>query len=115
MPKTNGEVGEAVGLVETLAVVAARLGSFDFRTASDGTEYRRANRAFALVDLNGRWASFRLSTAVASAAIRTPDTTPSDRGSGWVTLEPAALDGNAIDRAVAWFESAWRLAGSAGS
>lgn len=110
MPKTNGGVGEAVSLAETLAVVAARLGSHEFRIDTEGTEYRRADRPFALVEKHGRRASFRLPAAVASAAVRTPDTLPSDRGPGWVTLEPIVLDGHAIDRAVAWFESAWRHA-----
>ena len=31
-----------------------------------------------------------------------------DRAAGWVTLRPAILDGHAVDRATAWFESAWR-------
>jgi hypothetical protein len=35
-------------------------------------------------------------------------TEPSTCGRGWVTLRPAILDGHAVDRATAWFESAWR-------
>lgn len=51
----------------------------------------------------------RLRSAVASAALRTPDTAPSDRGQGWVRFAPAELDDFARDRALAWLESAVRL------
>jgi hypothetical protein len=55
-------------------------------------------------------AELRLAPPVAAAAIRTPDTEPSARGSGWVTFRPDTLDGHANDRAEAWLTSAWRLA-----
>ena len=58
----------------------------------------------------GQAASFRLSSAVAAAAVRTPDVVPSGRGAGWVTIRPSELDPQAIDRMRAWFESARRLA-----
>ena len=51
-----------------------------------------------------------LRPAVASAALRTPDEEPSPRGRGWIRFAPAALDGFARDRAIAWLESAVRLA-----
>jgi len=70
-------------------------------------EYRRG-RPFAVVEADGLAATFRLAPAVASAALRTPATAPSPRGRGWVTLRPLDLNGHAIDRATAWFQSAWR-------
>jgi hypothetical protein len=73
-------------------------------------EYRLGDCTFAAIEADGS-ASFRLSPAVAAAAVHTPDTEPSPRGPEWVTLRPSGVDGHAIDRAVAWLESAWRQAG----
>ena len=72
-------------------------------------EFTRGERAFAVVEDDGA-VSFRLAAAVATAAVRTPDTEPSERGRGWVTLRPSTVDDHALDRARAWFESAWRAA-----
>jgi hypothetical protein len=55
-------------------------------------------------------AEFRLDPPVAAAALRTPDTGPSRRGEGWVRFRPDVLDHHALDRAEAWFGSAWRRA-----
>jgi hypothetical protein len=75
-------------------------------------EYLRGGQLFAVVSADGSWASFQLTATVAAAALRTPETESSTRGPRWVTLRPATLDGHAIDRASAWFESAWRAAGT---
>lgn len=56
-------------------------------------------------------AEFCLDPAVAAAASRTPDVTPSGRGPGWVRFRPSALDDHGRDRALAWFESALRRLG----
>ncbi len=80
------------------------------RSGDGSVEFRRGERSFAVLDADGLAASFRLSAAVAAAALRTPDTAASPRRQGWVTLRPAELDGHAVDRATAWFESAWRAA-----
>jgi len=53
---------------------------------------------------------FRMRPEIVEAALRTPDTVRSSRGSDWVTLQPKVVDGFTLDRALAWFESAWRLA-----
>lgn len=74
------------------------------------SEYRLGERTFAAIETDGA-ASFRLSPAVAAAAVHTPDTAPSPRGPDWVTLRPTRVDGQAVDRAVAWLESAWRHGG----
>jgi hypothetical protein len=101
----------SASLAEVLAATAASLGvAGKPDPASGAIEYVRADRLFAAVEAGGASASFRLAPAVAEAAIRTPDTGPSDRGRGWVTLSPRVPDGHAVDRAAAWFESAWRAA-----
>jgi hypothetical protein len=79
-------------------------------TAPDGTIYARIGRPFALVSEAAL--EVRLEPFVAQAALRTPDTTPSDRGPDWVRFSPRALDRFAADRATAWIEHAWRHAAS---
>jgi len=104
-------------MTRTLAtVVEAAAGGLnrpiERRIADDGQiEFLRGGQPFAAVDPDGAWASFQLTATVAAAALRTPETEASARGPRWVTLRPATLDGPAIDRASAWFESAWRAAG----
>jgi len=75
---------------------------------TEGTEYRRGDRAFAAVA--DRAVEVRLHPEVAEAAQRTSHTTASSRGAGWVRFEPLSVDGFALDRAGAWFLSAWRAA-----
>jgi hypothetical protein len=90
---------------------AAALGQGDTQVSSDdfgGVTWSRRGRAFAAVSGDGSVASFALDAAVAAAAIRTPDTTVSPRGAGWVDFAPPDLDDHAVDRATAWFESAHR-------
>jgi hypothetical protein len=70
--------------------------------------WSRGGRPFAVAAADGSFAEFALDPAVANAASRTPDVTPSDRGPGWVTFAPADLDDHAADRAVAWLASAHR-------
>src|SRR5271157_2823653 len=82
---------------------ASSVVSVDVRPAS------RSSVLFATRE-NG-WLNFRLRPEIAAAALRTPDTAVSSRGREWVSLAPAALDSFALDRATAWFEVAWRLAG----
>lgn len=52
----------------------------------------------------------RLGAEIAEAAMRTPDTRPSNRGGGWIRFAPKAWDDHARDRLEAWFRVAWRLA-----
>ena len=77
---------------------------------SGGTVYARGGRPFALVSEAAL--EVRLEPFVAQAALRTPDTTTSDRGPDWVRFSPRALDRFAADRAAAWIEHAWRHAGA---
>lgn len=96
-------------LDELLATVAT---DFDDVTPSRTTDgvvaWSRGATVFAVVERGGAAAEFRLHPAIAAAAIRTPDTAPSPRGQGWVRFRPASLDGHAVDRATAWFISAYR-------
>lgn len=75
----------------------------------DATLCARAGHPFAA--LTEHEIEVRLEPLVATAALRTPDTTESPRGPGWVRFAPPALDRFAADRAVAWIEHAWRHAG----
>jgi hypothetical protein len=72
-------------------------------------EYVRGATVFAARE--GERVSFRLRPELTGAALHTPDTVASGRGADWITLQPGIVDGFAIDRGLAWFESAWRLAG----
>ncbi len=82
----------------------------DVTAAPDGeaTLFSRAGHPF--VALTERELEVRLEPLVATAALRTPDTTKSSRGRGWVRFSPAALDRFAADRVIAWIEHAWRHA-----
>lgn len=78
--------------------------------AQGGLVWDRAGRPFAASSADGATASFRLDAPVAAAALRTPDTSSSRRGADWVSFGPEILDDPALDRAEAWFGSAWRRA-----
>ena len=52
----------------------------------------------------------RLPEDIAEAALNTPDTVPVSGQAGWVRLEPVGVEGHVIDRASAWFLTAWRHA-----
>jgi hypothetical protein len=65
--------------------------------------------------LEGTRAEFRLDPLVARAALHTPDTSESPRGTDWVAFAPDGLDDAAIDRAEAWFLSAHRRATRGGA
>ncbi len=93
------------GLFERLAKELAEVTAAD---SPKGMDYRRGDRIFAAVD--GGAAEVRLDPEVAEAATRTSHTTISGRGPGWVRFEPPSVDTFALDRAGAWFLSAWRAA-----
>ena len=98
----------AGGIKELIEATAADLGAVDRRDSSNGTEWSIGGIVFAAA--SGDRAEFRLARPVVAAALRTPDTAPSERGPDWVAFAPHELDGHAIDRAVAWLTSAWRRA-----
>jgi hypothetical protein len=97
-----------VTLTELLDRAASELAAVERVASGASLEWRRGPLTFAAADPDQ--AEFRLDAAVARAATRTPDTEPSPRGPGWILFRPSALDGHAVDRAEAWFASAWRFA-----
>lgn len=52
----------------------------------------------------------RLGPEIGEAALRTPDTSASDRGHDWVSFSPKVWDDMSVDRLRAWFRVAWRMA-----
>lgn len=113
-PATPDAVDEAGGPTPTLRDLALEaIDDLDEVTSTpDGaaTRFARAGHPFAAV--TERELEVRLEPLVATAALRTPDTTESSRGRGWVRFSPAALDRFAADRVIAWIEHAWRHAGA---
>jgi hypothetical protein len=90
------------GLANDLGGVAA------MASTAGASVYRRADRDFAVVD--GTAIEVRLQPEVAEAVLRTPHTSRSPRGPGWIRFEPPRMDPSIVDRADAWFRSAWRTA-----
>jgi hypothetical protein len=107
---TNGEA-PIESPAEAMDRLAGRLEGVQRRAVGKTTEYSRAGVAFAAREADVL--TFRLREEVVKAAMQTLDTAPSPRGPEWIALAPATADEFALDRAAAWFESAWRFAGSA--
>jgi len=99
-----------VTLRELLTAAGVALVDVSVTSAAHGLVWDRTGRPFATSSADGLTAEFRLDPAVAVAALRTPDTKPSRRGPDWISFKPAGLDDHALDRAEAWFASAWRRA-----
>ncbi len=95
-------------LADVLAAAADDLAAITVDAGDAGTTWSAGGRPFAT--LTGEWAEFQLDPAVARAALRTPDAATSPRGPGWVAFAPTVLDDPAVDRAEAWFQSAYRRA-----
>ncbi len=109
-PVTDGPAGGGIGaLIEATAIGFAAV---DRQAVGGVVEWSTGGIVFAAV--NGDRAEFRLALPVVGAALRTPDTTASDRGPDWVAFAPQQLDDHAGDRAVAWLASAWRRATAEG-
>jgi photosystem II stability/assembly factor-like uncharacterized protein len=94
---------------EAVERLAGELEGVRRREAGNAVEFDRAGVVFATAEA-GRL-TFRLRAEVAEVALRTPETARSARGDGWVALTATGTDAFSVDRATAWFESAWRLAG----
>ena len=95
-----------LSLADVLAAAAEDLRGVRAETVGDEVTYRFGPAVFAIV--TGRRAEFRLDPAVVDAAMRTPETGRSARGTDWVAFAPALLDDPAVDRAESWFLSAHR-------
>lgn len=96
---------------EAMDRLVGQLEGVERRAAGKAIEYARAGVVFAAREAD--LLTFRLREEVVKAALQTPDTAPSPRGPEWIALAPATADEFTLDRAMAWFESAWRFAGSA--
>jgi hypothetical protein len=96
-------------LGEAIERLADEMDGIHRHDAGTVVEFLRGANVFAVRE--GPRVSFRLRPEVIAAALRTPDTGISVRGSEWITLQPRVVDGFALDRALSWFESAWRFAG----
>ena len=94
---------------EAVDRLAGELDHVRRRGVGGAIEYDRAGVVFATREAGTL--SFRLRAEIAEVALRTLDTAPSPRGGDWVALTASATDEFTVDRATAWFESAWRLAG----
>jgi len=99
-------------LAEILAAAAEGLGDVTVDTGTGGATWAVGPAVFAT--LAGDLAEFRLDPTVAAAALRTPDTARSIRGTDWIVFGPPLLDDHAVDRAEAWFLSAHRRAAASG-
>ena len=96
-------------LAGLFADLAGDLDGLEVADVAGGVGYHRGGRIFATLVASA--AEFRLRADVAQAVLRTPDVSVSPRGHEWVRFAPPAVDRFALDRAEAWFLSAWRLAG----
>jgi hypothetical protein len=96
------------GLVAALEQEAAVLEDVVRSVDGPTIELRRGERPFAR--LGPAAVEFRLGEPVATAALRTRDTTASPLGPDWVRFGPAEVDRFARDRASSWLELAWRRA-----
>ena len=98
-------------IAEALDAEAAARDGVERRNIGGVVEWAAGGVTFA--GAAGDTAEFRLSPVVADAARDTPDAGPSDRGGEWVAFSPPELDRYALDRAIAWFGSAYRTAARA--
>ena len=106
---TDDELASDLTLRDVLDAATEDLG--DLRLGGEGASVSWAVDETVFAALDAGRAEFRLDPLVAGAALRTPDTTPSPRGPDWVAFAPEILDDGAVDRAEAWFLSAYRRAG----
>jgi hypothetical protein len=95
-------------LAELLADLAQQVDEVDTHAVGSATEFRRGEVVFAA--LGGERVDLRLNAEVAEAARKTPATSSSPRGREWVNFAPRLTEPHDLDRAEAWFLSAWRAA-----
>jgi hypothetical protein len=105
---TDDEVASDLTLRDVLEAAAEDLD--DVRLGGEGASVSWAVGETVFGALDAGRAEFRLDPLVARAALRTPDTGPSTRGANWVAFAPETFDDGAVDRAEAWFLSAYRRA-----
>ena len=99
---------ERADLLSALRAAAVALPDVTELNLGGETTWARAGRQFAVLRDVG--ADLRVGSAIAVAAVRTPNTIPSMQGPAWISFAPETLDGSARDRLAAWFAAAWRRA-----
>ncbi len=116
LDESESAAGAAEAAAATDETLDERIGAIldeldDVTRTRDGDVERLAvgSRVFAVIGAD--LLEVALEPAVARAALRTPDTQPSPRGTGWVAFTPRANDRFALDRAEAWVRLACRRAG----
>jgi hypothetical protein len=107
----SGPNGNGLEIEAILDELATSMPGSNRLTQGRGTAWAVGDRLFAI--LQGDAVELRLDPAVAAAAARTPDTSPSDRGPEWVRYQPSTLEGHDLDRLEAWFGLAHRRAATA--
>jgi len=106
--RSNGEASMETP-AEAIDRLAGELDGVRRREIGQAVEYDLAGLVFAVREA-GRL-SFRLRPDIATVALGTPDTASSVRGPEWVVLTVPTADSFTLDRATAWFATAWRFAG----
>jgi hypothetical protein len=109
IPRTGGGLIEPL---ETFLTEVAREAGASSVAGSAGIEFSHDRTVFA--SASGNVAEFRLEPEITEAALRTPSTEPSSRGPDWVRLSVQPDESHDLDRARAWFLSAWRNATGGG-
>jgi hypothetical protein len=104
------ETAAIEAIAEEIDDRAETLDGIERSTEASATVFTRAGRTFAIADEGGF--EFLVGEVIAAGALRTPDVIGAPRGPGWVRFSPAELDELALDRALAWFEAAWRRVGT---
>lgn len=103
----------SAALLAVLADLVAETPGVERSTTAEAIVFSAEGRQFGAVE--GDVIELRLDRAIASAALRTPDTSASERGPEWVRYQPASLEGYDLDRLEAWFGLAQRRAVSPGA
>ena len=106
---TNDGAPDLAGLCADLAdELTDELDEVSSSADGDVVSYARGGAVFVRVSSSSL--EVRLPADIADAALRTPDTAldPDDRG--WVRFTPKDSERHAVDRAAAWFQTAWRHA-----
>ena len=107
---SDGTVGPATvaALIGGIAAGLDDVRSGPSQGSLEGSEHSRAGTVFARVA--GDSLEVRLPEDIAEAAIRTPDTLPLPGQPGCVRFTPSSAERHVLDRAEAWFRTAWRHA-----
>jgi hypothetical protein len=97
---------------EAIDRLAGELDGVQRRTSGRTIEFVRGSVVFAIKE-DAR-VFFRLRPEIVAAGLNTTATARSERGPEWIELDTKAGDAFTVDRTVAWFQTAWRIAAEGG-